>query len=122
MIFIYRITIGGCRDFEDFEFFKTHLDTIIAQLNLDSDIIILSGHCRGTDFLAERYAVDNGFSLELFPAKWQQYGRSAGVIRNREMVLQSDLVIVFWDGKSKGTKNLINNTVELSKPLQIIYL
>ena len=75
MILIYKITIGGCRHFEDFEFFKTHIDPIIAQLDLDSDIIILSGHCRGTDYLTERYAVENGFCLELFPAKWQQYGK-----------------------------------------------
>ena len=122
MILIYKITIGGCRHFEDFEFFKTHIDPIIAQLDLDSDIIILSGHCRGTDYLTERYAVENGFCLELFPAKWQQYGRSAGIVRNKKMVEQSDFVIAFWDGKSRGTKNLIDNAVKLSKPLRIIYI
>ena len=86
------------------------------------NIIILSGHCRGTDMMAEKYAKERGYSLELYPAKWSVYGRCAGVIRNKEIVNNSDLIVAFWDGKSKGTKNLIDNAISLSKPYIIIYI
>lgn len=122
VITIFRITIGGCRNFEDYNFFKTQLNHILTQIITSEEIIILTGHCSGTDLLAEKYATENGFPLEIHPARWQQYGRGAGVIRNKEMVIQSDLIIAFWDAKSRGTKSLINIAIELSKPLKIIYI
>jgi hypothetical protein len=31
----------------------------------------------------------------------------------------SDYVICFWDGKSRGTKSMINSAKQLDKPLKI---
>ena len=69
--------------------------------------------------MTERYAEENNYSLELFPAQWNKYGRSAGPIRNEIMVAKCDYVIAFWDGTSKGTKNLIDNAVKYNKPLRV---
>ena len=41
------------------------------------------------------------------PADWDKYGKSAGFIRNKEMVDIADAAIIFWDGDSKGTKDTI---------------
>jgi hypothetical protein len=46
--------------------------------------------------------------LKIFPAQWSIYGKGAGYIRNREMAQYADALIAFWDGKSKGTKNMID--------------
>ena len=119
---MFRIGIGGCRFFDDYSFFQNKLDSVIAKVMCCDNIIILSGHCRGTDMMAEKYAKERGYSLELYPAKWSEYGRCAGVIRNKEIVNNSDLIVAFWDGKSKGTKNLIENAIALSKPYKIIYI
>ena len=55
-----------------------------------------------------RYAAENGFETEIYPAVWGKYGRAAGPKRNKEIAEISDYIICFWDGKSKGTKSLLN--------------
>ena len=61
----------------------------------------------GADALGERYAAERGYLLRRFPADWKQYGRAAGVRRNKEMAQNADALIAFWDGISRGTKNMI---------------
>lgn len=100
-----KVVIGGCRDYTDYVFFKSSLDEILK--NEKAEIIIISGHCSGVDLMGETYAAENGFKIEIFLPEWKKYGRAAGPIRNKEMVEHADLVIAFWDGKSKGTKSLI---------------
>jgi len=72
------------------------------------DIEIVSGHANGADKLGERYAKENNLKLTLFPANWDLNGKSAGYIRNYEMAKYADVLIAFWDGKSKGTMDMIS--------------
>jgi hypothetical protein len=58
--------------------------------------------------LGEKYASERNFNIERYPAEWDKYGKSAGYIRNREMAMNSDTAVCFWDGKSKGTKHMID--------------
>lgn len=116
---VKRIVIGGCRTFTDYDVFKEYLDGFFLNLRQNHQIVILSGHCRGVDAMAEKYAKENGFSLEIHPAEWEKYGRAAGPKRNEKMVLLADCVIAFWDGKSRGTKSLISFAEDRQKPMQI---
>ena len=100
-----KVVIGGCRDYNDYVFFKSRLDAILK--NEKDEIIIISGHCSGVDIMGEKYAAENGFNVEIFLPEWKKYGRAAGPIRNKKMVECADLVIAFWDGSSKGTSSLI---------------
>ena len=100
-----KVVIGGCRDYIDYVFFKSRLDEILKDEK--EEIVIISGHCSGVDLMGERYAEENGFRVKLFFPEWKKYGRAAGPIRNKKMVECADLVIAFWDGKSKGTRSLI---------------
>ena len=43
-----------------------------------------------------------------FPADWDKYGKAAGYKRNGEMARNADALIAFWDGKSRGTKHMID--------------
>ena len=112
---VKKIVIGGCRDYNNYELFKSHLDEIIESEK--DEIIIISGHCSGVDLMGERYAEENSFKVEIFLPEWEKYGRAAGPIRNRKMVNTSDIVIAFWDGKSKGTKSLISYAEKVGKEL-----
>ena len=67
--------------------------------------------------MGERYAAENGFTVEIFMAEWDKYGRAAGPIRNEKMVDIANLVIAFWDGKSRGTKSLIKYAERAGKEL-----
>lgn len=102
----YRVIIEGCRDFDDYELLKEKCDDFL-QDEKKEDVVIISGHASGADALGERYAQERGFQLETFPADWKALGRAAGPIRNARMASAANALIAFWDGKSRGTKNMI---------------
>lgn len=62
---------------------------------------------RGADRLGEKYAKEHGYKVLYFPADWDIDGKSAGFIRNVKMAENADALVAFWDGKSVGTKHMI---------------
>jgi len=70
--------------------------------------VVISGAAKGVDKLGELWAEENGISCQLFPADWKLYGKSAGWKRNYKMACKAEALIAIWDGKSKGTKNMID--------------
>ena len=42
------------------------------------------------------------------------------MIRNRLMAGHSDYAVGFWDGKSRGTKGMIDICKELNVPLRVV--
>ena len=58
--------------------------------------------------------------IEIFKAQCNKYGKSAGPIRNELMVQNCDFVIAFWDGKSKGTRNLIQLAQKYNRKTTIV--
>lgn len=117
---IYKIVIGGCRYYNNYTAFTKIVDICLSKIKNEKEIVILSGHCSGVDKMAERYAEENRYKLEVYPAQWEKYGKSAGPKRNEIMVKNSNAVIAFWDYKSRGTKNLITLSKKYSKPIRII--
>ena len=82
------------------------LELAIKQSQFDI-IEVVSGNVGGVDSLGEQWAQINQIPTRLMPARWDLYGKSAGPKRNIEMVKYADALIAIWDGKSKGTKHLI---------------
>lgn len=117
-----KVIIAGSRSFADYEKLKSVCDSILPNQYSEPRISILSGTSSGSDSLGERYANERGYALNRYPADWKQYGKAAGPIRNRQMVEDADAAIVFWDGKSKGTKNLIEQANKRGLIVKIIML
>ena len=69
------------------------------------------GENRGADTMAERYAAEKDIPIQVFPAEWNKYGKTAGPIRNKSMLTyvmeETPAVIAFWNGKSRGTGNML---------------
>lgn len=107
---MFRLIIAGTRTFNDYTMLRAYCDMKLSRKIAEGEQIeIVSGACpSGADYLGEKYAAERGFSVRLFPADWQQYGRRAGAIRNRQMAQYGDALIAFWDGVSKGTKIMID--------------
>lgn len=107
---LFRLIIAGTRTFNDYELLRAYCDMKLSRKITEGEQIeIVSGACpSGADYLGEKYAAERGFSVRLFPADWQQYGRRAGAVRNRQMAQYGNALIAFWDGKSKGTKIMID--------------
>lgn len=70
--------------------------------------LIISGGARGIDLYADYWASRKDYPFKEYPADWDNLGRSAGYIRNAEMVKDCDAAIVVWDGESKGTEHTLN--------------
>lgn len=119
---IKRIVIAGCRDYNNYNEAKKYIDECISDIKKDNTIIILSGGSNGADKIGERYAKENGFQIELFLADWKRFGKSAGPKRNKLMAEATDYVICFWDGKSRGTKSMIEYAKTLEKVLRVKYI
>ena len=84
-------------------------------------IEIVSGTANGADKLGEKYALETIFNLKKMPANWDLYGKSAGYVRNEEMAKYADACVCFWDGKSKGTKHMIDLARKYNLILKIIF-
>ncbi len=114
-----RVVIAGCRDYDNYDEAKQYIDFCLSNIRKENNIVIVSGCASGADALGERYAKENGFNVEKYPADWDKYGKSAGPRRNKQMAEICDCVICFWDGKSRGTKSMLECAKECCKPFKI---
>jgi len=74
---------------------------------------VVCGGARGADECGKQWAMDRKIPVKMFPADWDAHGRAAGHIRNREMAEYGERLVAFWDGKSRGTKNMIQTACKL---------
>ena len=111
-----KIIVAGSRTFNNYQKIKEVLDE--RKNEIDE---IVCGEAKGADTLGKNWAIKNNIKVKSFPADWHQYGSAAGFIRNHKMGDYADELIAFWDGKSEGTKDMIEYTEKLEKPVEIIY-
>lgn len=102
-----HIIIAGCRNFNDYSVVEKEMMNYIGKFIGKLEIEIISGGATGVDALGERFAHEHNLPLRIVPADWKTYGRSAGPRRNEQMVRMAGTLVAFWDGKSRGTKNMI---------------
>ena len=112
-----KIIIAGSRNFNNEELLFLKCSSIISNNNVTE---IISGNSKGADRLGEKFAVANGILVTKFIPNWQFYGKGAGEKRNIEMAKQANGLIAFWDGKSKGTKNIIEIAKKYNLRLWVI--
>lgn len=104
-----KAIIAGSRNFDDYNLLEQTVRNWFREHNLHrTDVEIVSGTAKGADRLGEQFANKFGLKLTKFPADWNQYGKSAGYRRNLEMAKYADMVFIFWDGQSRGTKMMID--------------
>jgi hypothetical protein len=112
-----NLLICGSRNFDNYEI----VSETIKNLDIGFDLII-SGGAKGADTLAKKYCVDNNINIKEYLPEWDRYGRGAGIQRNKEMLKVSDFVLIFWDGKSKGTKFNVEYCQKNNKEHKIILI
>ena len=80
---------------------------------------IVSGGAKGIDTCAKLYALQNKIKLTEILPEYSLYGRGAPLKRNLQIIRYADLVLAFWDGKSKGTEFVIKNCEKENIPIKI---
>ena len=116
---MFRCIVAGGRDFDDYELLRDKLKIILAAKLLYVEIV--SGGARGADKLGEVFAIYHNLEIKLFPANWDELGKSAGYIRNSEMADYAHALVAFWDKKSKGTKHMIDLATKKGLKVRVIY-
>lgn len=71
------------------------------------------------DELARQWANDRGIPAKIFHADWSRFGKKAGPIRNVIVAEYGDKLIAIWDGKSRGTRDIIRRMKFLEKPMRV---
>jgi len=112
-----RIIIAGGRDFNDSQLL---LNSMWPLLKGDHVVEIISGGASGADKLGECFAKSYDLPITRFPADWSKHGKSAGPIRNLQMAEYADELVAFWDGKSRGTKNMIDTATKLNLKVHVV--
>ena len=81
---------------------------------------IVSGGATGVDRYAAEFAKKKSLILTEFLPEYERYGRGAPIVRNKKIVDYADKVIVFWDGKSKGSLSVIKYAEQTKKECNVI--
>lgn len=117
----YKVIVAGGRDFGDYEYMSEKLDELFwcSDVFQTYPIKIISGMADGTDTLAIRYADEYGMTKILFPANWKEHPRMAGILRNEDMLTIATHLVAFWNGKSHGTKHMIEIAREKGIPVWV---
>lgn len=127
---IYAVV--GSRDFSDEALLYETLDNYILYPEHSK---IISGGAKGADTLAIEYAKDNQIEHEEYLANWKdmsepclkkvgrygEYNALAGINRNTILAEKASIIIAFWNGKSKGTHDMIEKGKRFKKNTIIIY-
>ena len=80
---------------------------------------IVSGGAKGVDASVREYAQRQGLKLTEYLPEYSRYGRSAPLKRNITIIENADMVLAFWDGRSRGTKYVIDNCTKRNIPVKI---
>lgn len=133
---VFNLIIAGSRSFKDFKFLCDKCDYLLKdKIKEGYKIVIISGTAGGADTLGENYAKLRGYDIIRKPADWNnlsvkdcvvktnQYGKKynalAGNNRNNEMADISNACVVFWDGKSPGSKDMYNICIKRNIPVRL---
>ena len=97
-----RVIIAGSREIADYSLVERAVRDSCFEITE-----VVSGCAPGVDRLGEEWAEENDIPIKQFPADWKRYRDSAGPIRNKQMSQYGEALIAIWDGKSPGTRNMI---------------
>lgn len=115
------LVIAGGRDFFDYDLMKAGIKTALIEWNIKPSLVI-SGGAQGADGMVENWADAAGIVFGAIRPDYVTYpGKIAPIMRNKEMAEAGTHLIAFWDGKSRGTKNMIEEMQVLNKPVRIFY-
>lgn len=113
-----NLAIVGSRTFNDYDKVKDFINRWKSYYNITIDCII-SGGAKGADKLGEQYANEYDIPVKLFIPDWDKYGKSAGFIRNKDIISNCDVCFAFWDGSSRGTKHDFELCKQMNKDCYI---
>ena len=108
-----RIAIVGSRGYDSLELVRQYVRS------LPKDTVVVSGGAHGVDNTAADTAVACHLETIVYLPDWKTFGKSAGFKRNSQIVNDCDLLVAFWDGVSRGTKDSMDKAAAAGIPVVV---
>lgn len=83
---------------------------------------IISGGAMGVDRLAKTVAEILSVPIIEFLPDYQTFGKTAPLVRNRQIIREADFVLAFWDYQSSGTRHALIEALKQEKKVKIIMI
>ncbi len=111
-----KIIIAGSRDITSI---YGHELFMLATRTFPKLSEVVCGMAKGPDTYGRDMALERGIEVKEFPASWGRLGISAGAMRNIQMAEYADGLLAIWNGKSRGTKHMIECMLQRNKPIHV---
>jgi hypothetical protein len=102
-----RVIVAGSRSILDYALVKNAIESSGFKISR-----VVCGKAKGVDSLGERWAKENGVQVDYYPADWDAHGKKAGFLRNQQMAENAESLILVWDGKSLGSRLMLDLAVK----------
>lgn len=110
---VMKLAIIGSRNIRNIDIFP-HIPSGVS--------LIISGGAKGIDTLAAAYAKKHDVKIVEILPDYKKHKKGAPIKRNSIIVDLADMILAFWDGKSKGTEYVINLCKKRGKECRIILI
>lgn len=120
---MFTVIVTGSRDYPDYTRVWYELDDLMRKY---SSLMVRHGGCpSGADNFASLWCrswyMPSQVCESIHDANWDDFGKAAGPIRNREMAQAgADLCLAFPLGESRGTWNCVNECKKAGIPVKVI--
>jgi len=114
-----NLLICGSRTWSDYDLLRDVIKGVSENVEIDA---LVAGGAVGADQMAAAAAKELKIIFREYRADWDKHGKAAGPIRNQEMLDKEhpSLLIAFWDGKSKGTIDMISRANKAGCRIRIV--
>lgn len=115
------VVVAGTRWYADVRQF--HRAMCMFLLSMKGPVVFVTGKApSGADDLIIRWCRKFGYPWVEYEADWDNNGKAAGFIRNKEMSEIMTHLVTFWDGDSPGTMDMINLGVNKNVPVKVLLI
>jgi hypothetical protein len=113
----------GSREWTDQQAVREQLERAVARLGANR-FVVIAGGARGADSPAESWARKLGLPVEVYPARWDRCGHSAGCRRNVRMLDRLDdfshRYVIAFSNASRGTQHTVDRARQRGIPVRVI--
>jgi hypothetical protein len=117
------VLVCGSRDWTDEGAVREQLERAVARFGGER-LVLIAGGARGADRQAEACARELGLAVEVYPARWDRHGRSAGYLRNVQMLDRladfPDRYVIAFSNGSRGTQHTIDQARRRGIPVRVV--
>lgn len=120
---LVKLCIAGSRSLHvSYGQIHDEVDAMLAEHNI-IPCELVSGCANGPDRAGENWAGALDMKITRFPItpeQWRRHGKKAGPWRNCEMSKYADALLAFWDGSSRGTRDMVQQMRDRRKPVRVV--